>query len=163
MTATLVLGAMPGWAIGVLVAGFLLMCVLLVLTVLIQRPQGGGLAGAFGGAAGSGQTAFGAKTGDALTVATITMFAIYILLAIGLNYALAPAAAPATTAAQSTEQPADKNAPDATPNPVPLPGAAPSGSTTTPPAHNARSAPISAAPTRARPMCRRGLSAGSHG
>ena len=92
MTATLVLGAMPGWAIGVLVAGFLLMCVLLVLTVLIQRPQGGGLAGAFGGAAGSGQTAFGAKTGDALTVATITMFAIYILLAIGLNYALAPAA-----------------------------------------------------------------------
>ena len=57
MTATLVLGAMPGWAIGVLVAGFLLMCVLLVLTVLIQRPQGGGLAGAFGGAAGSGQTA----------------------------------------------------------------------------------------------------------
>ena len=67
-----------------------------MLTVLIQRPQGGGLSGAFGSGAGSGQTAFGARTGDALTVATIAMFVLYLVAAIGLNFATHPAnAAPA--------------------------------------------------------------------
>lgn len=79
---------------------FLIACFLLILTVLIQKPQGGGLAGAFGSGAGSGQTAFGARTGDALTVATIGMFLFYLLTAIGLNRAMAPASevpeAPAT-------------------------------------------------------------------
>lgn len=56
----------------------------LVLIILVQRPQGGGLSGAFGGGGGT-DTAFGGRTGDALTVATITAFGIYLLLAIGLN------------------------------------------------------------------------------
>src|SRR5690606_36556084 len=51
-----------------LVVLFLFVCVVLILTILIQRPAGGGLSGAFGSGAGSGQTAFGAKTGDALTI-----------------------------------------------------------------------------------------------
>ena len=63
---------------------FFVVSVALVLIVLVQRPQGGGLTGAFGGGGGT-DTAFGGRTGDALTVATITAFSIYLLLAIGLN------------------------------------------------------------------------------
>ena len=86
----LVLAQIPGWLTAILAALFLFFCVLLILAVLIQRPTGGGLSGAFGSGAGSGQTAFGAKTGDALTYATITIFTIYILFAVGLNYASRP-------------------------------------------------------------------------
>ena len=46
---------------------FILACSLMILVVLIQRPKGGGLAGAFGGVGGAQQTAFGAKVGDVLT------------------------------------------------------------------------------------------------
>lgn len=63
---------------------FIVVSFALVLIVLVQRPQGGGLTGAFGGGGGT-DTAFGGRTGDALTVATITAFAIYLLIAIGLN------------------------------------------------------------------------------
>jgi preprotein translocase subunit SecG len=99
----LVLAAqIPGWLTAILAALFLFFCVLLILAVLIQRPTGGGLSGAFGSGAGSGQTAFGAKTGDALTYATITIFTIYIVFAVGLNYATKPsAAAPAPVTATS--------------------------------------------------------------
>ncbi|TVQ63736.1 MAG: preprotein translocase subunit SecG [Phycisphaerales bacterium] len=73
---------------GLLVALFLLVSVLLILAVLIQRPQGGGLSGAFGaGGAGSGQTAFGAKTGDALTITTVVTFVVWLGVAIGLVFA----------------------------------------------------------------------------
>lgn len=88
---------MAYWTVSLLVALFLLVCVVLILTVLIQRPQGGGLSGAFGaggGGGGSGQTAFGARTGDALTWATIIMFVIYLIVAVFLNYAARPTVAP---------------------------------------------------------------------
>jgi preprotein translocase subunit SecG len=97
------LSQLPAWSIGLMIVGFLLVCVLLVLTVLIQRPQGGGLAGAFGSAAGSGQTAFGTKTGDALTIFTISMFVVYVLAAIGLNYVVKPSTAEAATPAVQAE------------------------------------------------------------
>ena len=48
--------------VGILAVLFLFICVLMVLTVLIQKPQGGGLSAAFGASSGSGQTAFGTKT-----------------------------------------------------------------------------------------------------
>lgn len=76
-------------------------CVLMILVVLIQRPQGGGLSGAFGagggGGGGAGQTAFGTKTGDVLTYATITVFVLYLLVAIGLNFATRPYTGDANT------------------------------------------------------------------
>jgi preprotein translocase subunit SecG len=78
------------WLTVVMVLLFLVACILLILTVLIQKPQGGGLAGAFGSGAGSGQTAFGTRTGDALTVATIIMFVFYLATAIGLTYLIKP-------------------------------------------------------------------------
>lgn len=100
------------WIASLLVAFFLLVCLLLILIVLIQRPQGGGLSGAFGAGGGSGQTAFGAKTGDALTIATIGMFVLYLLLAIGLQFAARPAgAAPAPTSIGSTNGAGDGSTP----------------------------------------------------
>jgi preprotein translocase subunit SecG len=83
--------AWNAWVTGLLTVGFLGVCILMVLTVLIQKPQGGGLASAFGGgAAGSGQTAFGTKTGDALTIFTIIIFVVYLLFAVLLGYATRP-------------------------------------------------------------------------
>lgn len=132
---------------------FVFACVLLILTVLIQRPQGGGLAGAFGSGAGSGQTAFGAKTGDALTVATIIMFVFYLLTAIGLSYAVRPGAAtvtapvtvPAETPATpqgSTNAVAPETAPATSTEPAPAPAPAP-----TP----AQPAPADPAPAQPQP------------
>lgn len=100
---------------------FIVVSVALVLIVLVQRPQGGGLTGAFGGGAGA-DTAFGGRTGDALTVATITAFTIYLLLAIGLNITTnmlnAPAAAPAANT--TTTDGAPQNAPVTPSQPIPL-------------------------------------------
>lgn len=108
----LTLAQLSGVVIGLLVVGFFFLCLIMILTVLIQKPQGGGLSGAFGSGAGSGQTAFGARTGDALTVATISIFVLYILAAIGLNYVVRPTiAAPPGPEARPTGQ----AAPDAPP------------------------------------------------
>lgn len=86
--------AIAGWQLGLITVFFIFVCVVMILTVLIQRPQGGGLSGAFGSGAGSGQTAFGARTGDALTWATIIMFVIFITTAVALNFASRPSPAP---------------------------------------------------------------------
>ena len=65
---------------------FMLVSVGMVLIVLVQRPSGGGLAGAFGGAGGaSTETVVGGRVGDALTWATVIAFVIYLSLAIALN------------------------------------------------------------------------------
>ncbi len=89
-----ILAAMPTWVGGVGIVVFLFICVFLILIVLIQRPQGGGLGGAFGGgAAGSGQTAFGSRTGDVLTWATIGIFVIFLTLGALLNFVVVPPAA----------------------------------------------------------------------
>lgn len=94
------LGA-SGLVIGILTTLFIAVCVIMILTVLIQRPQGGGLSGAFGSGAGSGQTAFGARTGDALTIATISMFVVFITMAVVLNFIVRPAT-PQREATQAT-------------------------------------------------------------
>lgn len=103
--------ALAFWAVNLLIVLFLFVCVLLVLTVLIQRPMGGGLSGAFGSGAGSGQTAFGAKTGDALTIATIIMFGLFLLTAVGLNIAARPGPAkPQVPASAPAPQPGPADA-----------------------------------------------------
>ncbi len=65
---------------------FALVAFVMVLIILVQRPQGGGLAGAFGGAGGGGtETVFGGRVGDVLTFATVVCFTVYLALAIVLN------------------------------------------------------------------------------
>jgi len=67
-----------------LVLGLFAFCsVLLVLIVLVQKGKGGGLSGALGGAGGAGSI-MGTKTGDFLTWVTITLVALFLLLAIAL-------------------------------------------------------------------------------
>ena len=85
-------------ATNLMIGVFLVISIVMILTVLIQRPQGGGLSGAFGAGSsggGAGQTAFGTKTGDVLTWATITIFILFVLFAIILNFATRPQKAPA--------------------------------------------------------------------
>ncbi len=105
-----------------LVGLFLLVSIAMILLVLIQRPQGGGLSGAFGsgggGAGGAGQTAFGTKTGDVLTYATIGIFVCFLGFAIVLNFATRPQdqsftepviTAPAGAAPVDSESAVDEN------------------------------------------------------
>lgn len=81
----------------VVTISFMLVSLAMVLIILVQRPSGGGLAGAFGGAGGSGSdTVFGGRVGDALTWATVTAFVLYLGFAIALNLLDEVQAAPAT-------------------------------------------------------------------
>jgi preprotein translocase subunit SecG len=58
----------------------------MILIILVQRPQGGGLASAFGGAGGGGtDTVFGGRVGDALTVMTVVAFVLFLGTAVALN------------------------------------------------------------------------------
>jgi len=50
----------------------------MILTILIQRGKGGGLAGAFGGAGGS--SPFGSRAGDTFTKITLYMAAVWALV-----------------------------------------------------------------------------------
>lgn len=140
--------AMSQWIVALLVVAFLFVCVLLILIILIQKPQGGGLAGAFGSgaASGSGQTVFGARTGDALTIGTISVFVLYLLVAIGLNYAIRPTTqgplVPTAGSPPAEQAPGAPGAPATAPGTVPgnAPGTVPAP-TQTPPAEQAPSEP----------------------
>jgi preprotein translocase subunit SecG len=107
------------WGVYFLATLFVLVCLLMMGVILIQKPRGGGLAGAFGGAGGSAQSPFGAKTGDFLTWFTVSCFVLFILLAISLVWTSRPPTAEADPA-NTTQAPA--NAP-----------AVPPVDTTTPP------------------------------
>lgn len=119
--------------IALLVVLFLVISLAMVLVVLIQRPQGGGLSGAFGAGGGSGQSAFGARTGDALTISTIVIFLLFLGIAIGLNFALRPSEQIPTIlqsgddTQQTTPDGAGDSAGDA---PLPAPGGAPENGAT---------------------------------
>lgn len=65
---------------------FILVSILMILVVLVQKGRGGGLSGAFGAGGGGSTTAFGTKTGDVFTTITVILFAVFLLLAIWLNY-----------------------------------------------------------------------------
>ena len=64
---------------------FVLVCLFMILVILVQKPRGGGLVGAFGGQ-GAVQQAFGSKVGDLLTWFTVGCFTAFLLLAIMLTW-----------------------------------------------------------------------------
>jgi preprotein translocase subunit SecG len=137
----------PFWVVNLLIVFFLAISVVMLLTILIQKPQGGGLSAAFGSGASSGQTAFGAKTGDALTIFTIIIFALYVVFAIVLNWGTKidkiddsnPAVVDPSGTAPTGETPAETPAPAGTPAATP--------STETP----AAPAPVTPAPEGGQP------------
>ncbi len=65
---------------GLLLVLFWLVCILIVISVLVQTGKESGFAGAFG-AGGGGQTAFGARAGSFLTRITAGLAAVFMLLA----------------------------------------------------------------------------------
>ena len=67
-----------------LTIGLIVISVAMVLIILVQRPQGGGLASAFGGGGGN-DTVFGGRVGDALTVMTVITFVLFLGFAVALN------------------------------------------------------------------------------
>jgi protein translocase SecG subunit len=133
-----------GIAFTLLTVLFIVVSVALVLVILVQRPQGGGLASAFGGGGGT-DTAFGGRTGDALTVATVAVFSVYLLLAIGLNiFNRAPAKEEAPTAVSETA-PAAPATQEVPMTPIQVPASQPAA------AQPERAAPAPAAPAPAAP------------
>jgi preprotein translocase subunit SecG len=69
---------------------FVAICVFMMLVILIQKPKGGGLSGAFGGAGQGIQTAFGSKVGDVLTWVTVVFFVAFLALAMALTWTIHP-------------------------------------------------------------------------
>jgi preprotein translocase subunit SecG len=67
---------------------FAFVAIVLMGVILLQRGKGVGLSGAFGGA--GGHTAFGAKTGDVLTWATVAAAVLMLTFAVVLNYVFVP-------------------------------------------------------------------------
>lgn len=124
----------------VLIAVHLIVCVLIVLVVLMQRPRSEGLGAAFGG--GMTENLFGAQTTHVLAKFTtwlaVVFFAITLLLSIltaksagaktAIQETLLAAPIPQATAAPSA---APVTSPAATTLPAPAPASSPAAS----PAH----------------------------
>lgn len=111
--------------VGVLTGFFVLVCLFMMLVILVQKPKGGGLSGAFGGA-GSAQSVMGAKTGEFLTWFTVGCFVAFLLLAMGLTWAInaephtaeAIAARAAEEAAPASQATPDSSSPQAPSDPL---------------------------------------------
>jgi len=141
---------------------FILVCAFLILVILIQKPRGGGLSGAFGGGGGSAQAVFGAKVGDALTKFTVACFVIYLLLAMALTWTIRPnqaappepEAVPAdsgTPASGSQEGEAAANPPEGAGTAAAVNGEGTASAGTEPATAPADQAPIAPAPTSPAP------------
>ena len=81
------LGVISWWKTALAVL-FTVVCIVLIIVVLLQKGRGGGLSAAFGGA--GGHSAFGSKTGDVFTWATIVIVGLFLLLAMILTYYYVP-------------------------------------------------------------------------
>ncbi|MBN2377319.1 MAG: preprotein translocase subunit SecG [Sedimentisphaerales bacterium] len=76
------------WWVQALAVLFVIVCLLLIVIVLLQKGRGGGLSAAFGGA--GGQSAFGSKTGDVFTWATIVIVGVFLVLSMVLTVVYKP-------------------------------------------------------------------------
>ena len=90
MNSTLLASSISPWAQALAIL-FIVVCLALIILVLLQKGKGSGLSAAFGGA--GGQSAFGSKTGDVFTWATIVVVAMFLLLAMILTMSYVPSRA----------------------------------------------------------------------
>ena len=102
---------MAGVVTGVLSAVYVLICLFLILIVLLQKGEGGGLAGAFGGM--GGESAFGVKGDKTFKKATGMLGALFLVLAIVLGAMIERGYQGATTTTPGNET--DQVVPDDTP------------------------------------------------
>jgi preprotein translocase subunit SecG len=78
-----------------LVIFHILVCLLLIVTILLQSGKGGGMAGAFGGSSTSMDSYFGARgAATFLTKATVVLAVLFALLCIVHTFAVRPANQP---------------------------------------------------------------------
>lgn len=70
------------------VALWVLIAVALILIVLIQKGRGGGISAAFGG--GGANSLLGTKTGDFLTWVTISLVALFLVMAVVMGKFMRP-------------------------------------------------------------------------
>lgn len=121
------------------VVALFLVCVLVVLVILMQRPSANaGMGAALGG--GAAETVFGGESANVLSKMTTTLTVILFILSFGLYLgfvarekptvkaldatATAPAATPAPAATSTTPAaPAPVSAPSAQPKTAPVPAA----------------------------------------
>jgi preprotein translocase subunit SecG len=129
---------LASWYHPILATIFAFMAVVLMGVILLQRGRGVGLAGAFGGV--GGHTAFGAKTGDFLTWATIVIASVFLCYVVVLNYVFVPLKAAGAAAP-----------PPALPTPLPAPAAG-TGDQPTPAADEPVERPIEGPPTEEAPV-----------
>jgi preprotein translocase subunit SecG len=89
-----------------LIAVHVVVCILLVVVVLLQSGKGGGLAGAFGGPGGAGQSFFGGRgAATFLSKATVALGGLYFLSSISLAFVTAnQASAPRSLIQQEAQQ-----------------------------------------------------------
>jgi len=105
------------WGQWLLALLLIFVCWLLMLVILLQKNRGGGLAGAFGSAGGSG--AFGAKTGDVFTWFTVIVTGVFVVLASAANFVFDESAeAKSTTSTELT--PSDPVSPEGAPVSQPI-------------------------------------------
>jgi preprotein translocase subunit SecG len=69
--------------LGLMIAVFLITCLLLIAVILLQKGRGGGISSAFGG--GMGSSPFGTKTGDVFTWITVVLAGVFLLSVLFLN------------------------------------------------------------------------------
>ena len=122
---------------------YILVCLLLIVTILLQQGKGGDIANAFGG--GSSQAVFGARAGATLlTRATSVLAAMFVIVAMALTVwgQRGPGsvvggipAPPEPAPAASTPAPAAASTPGtSTPAPAAAPSTPPAGQPAAPPA-----------------------------
>lgn len=95
---------LASWYHPILATLFGFLALILMAVILLQRGRGVGLSGAFGGA--GGHTAFGSKTGDVLTWATIVIAGLFLFYVVVLNYLFVPPRAPGASPPPAAPAPA---------------------------------------------------------
>ena len=98
-----------------------LICITLILVVLLQSGKGGGLAGAFGGMGGAGQSLFGGR-GAATFLSKATTVLGIAFMASSLILALMSRSNTPQSVLRSGQAPAPGTAPPATSEPLQIPG-----------------------------------------
>jgi preprotein translocase subunit SecG len=104
--------------VGVLLIVYVLLCAFLILIVLLQRGEGGGLAGAFGGM--GGESAFGVKGDKTFKKLTAIVGALFMVLAVVISIVIERQfRPPAATGSSGVTVPAEESpgSPEGQPKP----------------------------------------------